>query len=92
MAYKRVQRCYVIHISEPQGSRTEEQDMNEVTKLIASTLGVSMEDAAIWQDRIETWDEMDCSEWSELKMSRHIESFIGDWVSTYSHVAEKVGM
>ena len=65
--------------------------MNEVTKLIASTLGVSMEDAAIWQDRIQTWDEMDCSEWSEIKMRRHIESFIGDWVSTYSHVAEKVG-
>ena len=64
--------------------------MNEVTKLIADTLGVSSEDALIWQDRIETWDDMDCSEWSELKMRRHIQSFIGDWVSTYSHLEAKM--
>jgi hypothetical protein len=60
--------------------------MNEVTKLVAETLNVSIEDAIIWQDRIESWDEMDCSEWSEAKMRKHIKAFVGDWETIYSKV------
>jgi hypothetical protein len=65
--------------------------MNEVTKLIADTLLVSIEHAAIWQERIQTWDEMDCSEWSEAKMRKHIKAFVNDWVTTYKHHAVNAG-
>jgi hypothetical protein len=60
--------------------------MNEVTKLVAETLGVSVKKAIIWQDRIESWDEMDCSEWSESKMRKHIKAFVIDWETIYSKV------
>jgi hypothetical protein len=61
--------------------------MNETTKLIADTLLISLEKASIWQERIETWDDMDCSEWSEQKMRNHIKAFVGDWVTTYKHLS-----
>jgi hypothetical protein len=60
--------------------------MNAVTKLVAETLNVSMDDAATWQDRIEDWDDMDCSEWSESKMRKHIKAFVSDWENIYSKV------
>jgi hypothetical protein len=58
--------------------------MNQVTELIAKTLNVSIEEAIIWQDRIESWDNMDGSEWSEQKMRRHIKAFVIDWETIYS--------
>jgi hypothetical protein len=60
--------------------------MNLITKLIANQLDVSVEEALIWQDRIESWDDMDCSEWSEAKMRKHIKAFVGDWETIYSKV------
>ena len=60
--------------------------MKEVTKLVAETLNVSIEDSIIWQDRIESWDEMDYSEWSEAKMRKHIKAFVSDWETIYSKV------
>ena len=60
--------------------------MNEVTKLVAETLEVSINEAIIWQDRIDSWDEMDCSEWSEAKMRKHIKAFLSDWENIYSKV------
>jgi hypothetical protein len=50
-----------------------------------------MEHAAIWQERIEIWDEMDCSEWSEAKMRKHIKAFVNDWVAIYKHLPENAG-
>jgi hypothetical protein len=65
--------------------------MNEITKLIADTLLISEVEASIWQERIEDWDEMDCSEWSEAKMRKHIKSFVNDWTSIYKHLPENAG-
>ena len=65
--------------------------MNEITKLIADTLLISLEKASIWQERIEEWDDMDCSEWSEAKMRKHIKAFVNDWVAIYKHLPENVG-
>ena len=62
--------------------------MNEVTKLIADTLLISIEKASIWQERIEDWDDMDCSEWSEAKMRKHIKAFVQDWTTTYKHLVK----
>ena len=58
--------------------------MNEVTKLIADQLKVSIEEALIWQDRIESWDDLDWSETSYAKARKHITAFVGDWESIYS--------
>ncbi len=58
--------------------------MNQVTKLIAKTLNVSIEEAIIWQDRIDSWDEIDWSELSSAQITKHIKAFVIDWETIYS--------
>lgn len=60
--------------------------MNEVTKLIADTLKVSIEEAVVWQDLIEDWDDLDWSETSYANARKHIKAFVSDWETIYSKV------
>jgi hypothetical protein len=60
--------------------------MNEVTRLVADTLKVSLEEAVIWQDRIEDWDDLDWSETSYATARKHIKAFVSDWEKIYSRV------
>lgn len=58
--------------------------MNGNTKLIAELLDCSLEDAKVWQDRIESWDDIDWSEWSQKRIEKHIINFTSDWEMIYS--------
>lgn len=55
-------------------------------EIVAKVLKVNLIDAQIWLDRIESWDEIDWSEWSETKINKHIKNFVSDWENLYSKV------
>ena len=60
--------------------------MNGVTRLVADTLKVSLEEAVVWQDRIEGWDDLDWSETSDSYARKHIKGFVSDWEKIYLRV------
>ena len=53
-------------------------------EIVAHTLKVNAIDAEMWLDRIESYDQIDWSEWSSAQITKHIKNFKVDWETIYS--------
>lgn len=62
--------------------------MNYQTKEIATILGVSLEEAQIWEERIDDIEPIDWSEISQRALVKHIKEFKMTWENLYQFVTK----